>query len=150
VPAYERRHRPLKVGINRDIIALAASAISEGTITSMATTTQARSSAAAERYPQSGATGEFGYRDRYGTMRWFPIAGLDSGLGRRPPGPRAGPAPQHVGPLDRAPHFDEAGRFIHPCCQCGRDGFIGFGVNVSAGRLGTWYCGACGGWPELS
>jgi hypothetical protein len=27
--------------------------------------------------------------------------------------------------------------------MCGRAGIIGTGVNVRAGLLGTWYCGAC-------
>jgi hypothetical protein len=39
------------------------------------------------------------------------------------------------------PHFDAAGRFIHPCCVCGKPAVLGFGVNLRAGRLGTWYRG---------
>src|SRR4029077_7507876 len=45
--------------------------------------------------------------------------------------------------LDRTPHCDAAGRFIHPCCNCGRQAILGTGVNVRAGQLGTWYCRAC-------
>jgi hypothetical protein len=45
--------------------------------------------------------------------------------------------------LDRTPHFDAAGRFIHPCSRCGRDSVLGTGVTLRAGQLGTWYCGAC-------
>ena len=48
--------------------------------------------------------------------------------------------------LDRKiepPHFDEHGRFIHPCCVCGDDAGLGFGVNLLKGQLGTWYCGEC-------
>ena len=46
--------------------------------------------------------------------------------------------------LDRTPHFNAAGRFIHPCSICGREAILGTGVNVRADQLGTWYCGACG------
>ena len=46
--------------------------------------------------------------------------------------------------LDRTPHFDAAGRFIHACSQCGRQATLsGTGVNLRARQLGTWYCGAC-------
>jgi hypothetical protein len=45
--------------------------------------------------------------------------------------------------LDRTPHFDAAGRFIHPCSACGREAILGTRVNVLAGQLGCWYCGAC-------
>jgi hypothetical protein len=45
--------------------------------------------------------------------------------------------------FDRTPHFDAAGRFIHPCSNCGREAILGTGVNVRAGQLGTWYCGMC-------
>ena len=45
--------------------------------------------------------------------------------------------------LDRTPQFDTAGRFIHPCSNCGREAILGTGVNVRAGQLGTWYCGVC-------
>jgi hypothetical protein len=45
--------------------------------------------------------------------------------------------------VDRTPHLNEAGRFIHPCSNCGREGILGTGVNVRAGQLGCWYCGAC-------
>src|SRR5262249_55666353 len=45
--------------------------------------------------------------------------------------------------LDRTPHFNAAERFIHPCSNCGREGILGTGVNVRAGQLGCWYCGAC-------
>jgi hypothetical protein len=45
--------------------------------------------------------------------------------------------------LDRTPHFDAVGRFIHPCSHCGREAVLGTHVNVLAGQLGTWYCGAC-------
>ena len=45
--------------------------------------------------------------------------------------------------LDRTPHFDAAGRFIHPCSNCGREAVLGTHVNVLAGQLGCWYCGAC-------
>jgi hypothetical protein len=44
---------------------------------------------------------------------------------------------------NRAPHFDEAGRFIHPCGKCGRDAFFGIGVNLRSGQLGTWFCNEC-------
>jgi ABC-type amino acid transport substrate-binding protein len=39
--------------------------------------------------------------------------------------------------LDRTPHFDAAGRFIHPCSNCGREAVIGTHVNVLAGQLGS-------------
>jgi hypothetical protein len=45
--------------------------------------------------------------------------------------------------FDRAPHFDPVGRFIHPCSTCGREAILGTQVNVLAGQLGTWHCGAC-------
>jgi hypothetical protein len=45
--------------------------------------------------------------------------------------------------LDRTPHFDAVGRFIHPCFNCGREAILGTRVNVLAGQLGCWYCGAC-------
>ena len=45
--------------------------------------------------------------------------------------------------LDRTPHFDAAGRFIHACSQCGREAILGTGVNLRARQLGTWYRGAC-------
>ena len=45
--------------------------------------------------------------------------------------------------LDRRPHFDAARRFIHPCSACGREAILGTRVNVLAGQLGCWYCGAC-------
>ena len=41
------------------------------------------------------------------------------------------------------PHFDEHGRFIHPCCICGEEAGLGFGVSLLKGQLGTWYCGKC-------
>jgi hypothetical protein len=45
--------------------------------------------------------------------------------------------------LDRTPHFDAAQCFIHPCSNCGRDAVLGTRVNLLAGQLGTWFCGAC-------
>ena len=45
--------------------------------------------------------------------------------------------------LDHTPHFDAAGRFIYACSRCGRQAILGTGVNLRAGQLGTWYCGAC-------
>jgi hypothetical protein len=150
------------------------------------------------RCPECGQIGEFGYRCRDGTMRWFcaehrlaqfwadarmpsppsnhrgeltdenarqqadsaaaeraggdlplamngppwdrPIASLDDQLVLRPAGPRSRPAPIAT---DRAPHFDEAGRFIHPCCECGRDAHVGVGVNLRGGQLGRWFCATC-------
>ena len=47
--------------------------------------------------------------------------------------------------LDRTLHFDAAGRFIHLCSNCGREAVLSARVNLLAGRLGTWYCGACKG-----
>ncbi len=44
---------------------------------------------------------------------------------------------------NRAARFDEAGRFIHPCGECGRDAFFGIGVNLRSGQLGTWFCNEC-------
>jgi hypothetical protein len=44
---------------------------------------------------------------------------------------------------NRAPHFDDAGRFIHPCRECGRDAHFGIRVNLCAGELGVWYCATC-------
>jgi hypothetical protein len=41
----------------------------------------------------------------------------------------------------RPPHFDEEGHFIHVCCKCGTHAAFGFGVNLRADELGTWYCG---------
>jgi hypothetical protein len=153
----------------------------------------------AQRCPQCGAAGEFGYRDVHGAMRWFcarhrlaqfwadarmpaivtinggvltddndhqqidravaePAAGSFSypadGLSWDRPGPdvdRPGlvrrPAGAHrqltAVALDRTPHFDAAGRFIHPCSNCGRGAILGARVNMLAGQLGCWYCGAC-------
>jgi hypothetical protein len=153
----------------------------------------------APRCPQCGASGEFGYRDVYGAIRWFcaghrlaqfwadarmpaivtnnggvltddndhqqidrtvaqPAAGSFSdsadglswhrpspdvdrpGLVRRPAGTNRQPT---AVALDRTPHFDAAGRFIHPCSNCGREAILGTQVNVVAGQLGIWYCGAC-------
>ena len=45
--------------------------------------------------------------------------------------------------FDLTPHFDAAGRFIHPCSNCGREAILGTRVDLLAGQLGTWYCGAC-------
>jgi hypothetical protein len=44
---------------------------------------------------------------------------------------------------DLTPRFDEAGRFIHLCCECGRDAHVGFGVNLRVGQLGRWFCATC-------
>ena len=33
------------------------------------------------------------------------------------------------------PHFDEHGRFIHPCCICGEEAGLGFGVSLLKGQL---------------
>src|SRR5262249_18012245 len=62
------------------------------------------------------------------------------GLVRRPAGTHR---PLTAVALDRTPYFDAAQRFIHPCSACGREGILGTGVNVRAGPLGFWYCGAC-------
>jgi hypothetical protein len=45
--------------------------------------------------------------------------------------------------FDQTPQLDMTGRFIHACFNCGREAILGTGVNVRAGQLGTWYCGAC-------
>jgi hypothetical protein len=45
--------------------------------------------------------------------------------------------------LERTPHFDAAGHFIHACSNCGREAILGTRVNLLAGQLGTWFCGAC-------
>jgi hypothetical protein len=34
------------------------------------------------------------------------------------------------------------GRFLHFCAECGAWGAFGYGVNLRAGQLGHWYCGA--------
>jgi hypothetical protein len=52
--------------------------------------------------------------------------------------------------LDRTPHFDASGRFIHLCSNCGREAVLGARVNLPAGQLGTWYCGACKGPSSLN
>ena len=44
---------------------------------------------------------------------------------------------------NRAPRFDDAGRFVHPCRECGREACFGIGVNLRAGELGAWFCGEC-------
>jgi hypothetical protein len=62
------------------------------------------------------------------------------GLVRRPAGTHR---PLTAVALDRTPHFDAAGRFIHPCSSCGREAILGTRVNLLAGQLGTWYCGMC-------
>ena len=31
--------------------------------------------------------------------------------------------------------------FLHFCVHCGRFAAFGYGVHLSAGRLGRWYCG---------
>ena len=61
-------------------------------------------------------------------------------LVRRPAGRHR---PRTAVALGRTPHFDAAGRFIHPCSNCGREAILGTGVDLRAGQLGTWYCGAC-------
>lgn len=38
------------------------------------------------------------------------------------------------------PHFYADGNFIHPCCVCGAEAGLGFGVSLLKGQLGTWYC----------
>jgi hypothetical protein len=61
------------------------------------------------------------------------------------------PAPRVAGSFSRpkpvaahhAPSFDDAGRFVHPCRECGRDAYFGIGVNLRAGELGAWYCAKC-------
>jgi hypothetical protein len=63
-----------------------------------------------------------------------------SGLVSRPAGAHRRLMPVS---LDRTPRLDAAGRFLHPCFKCGRDAFIGVGVNLRAGQLGTWYCAGC-------
>ena len=62
------------------------------------------------------------------------------GLVRRPTGTRRQVT---AVALDRTPHFDAAQCFIHPCSNCGRDAVLGTRVNLLAGQLGTWFCGAC-------
>ena len=32
--------------------------------------------------------------------------------------------------------------FLHFCCECGRWGANGYGVDLRKGRLGQWYCAA--------
>jgi hypothetical protein len=46
-------------------------------------------------------------------------------------------------PANGEQYFDAAGRFIHPCCRCGKPAMLGFGVSLRTGKLGTWYCGGC-------
>ena len=43
---------------------------------------------------------------------------------------------------NKTPHFDESGRFIHPCSisDCPRDGTHGIGVFLLKGNLGQWFC----------
>jgi hypothetical protein len=38
-------------------------------------------------------------------------------------------------------HFDGEGRFLHRCCKCGVHASFGYGVNLRADKLGTWFCG---------
>jgi hypothetical protein len=47
-----------------------------------------------------------------------------------------------VAPI-RALHIDAEGHLIHPCCWCGRDAFVGRGVNLRANKLGDWHCTDC-------
>jgi hypothetical protein len=77
--------------------------------------------------------------DPVDVLPWDP-AGVDRHLVRQPAATRSRPAPIAV---DRTPHFDEAGRFIHPCCKCGRDAHLGIAVNLRVGALGTWFCTQC-------
>jgi hypothetical protein len=69
-----------------------------------------------------------------------PIAGLDRHLVLLPAERRARPTAVAA---DRRPHFDEAGRLIHPCRKCGRDAHFGFRMNLRAGELGEWSCTTC-------
>jgi hypothetical protein len=46
-------------------------------------------------------------------------------------------------PVNGQPYFDAAGRFVHPCCRCGKPAMLGFGVSLRNSKLGTWYCGDC-------
>jgi hypothetical protein len=69
-----------------------------------------------------------------------PSAIVDRQLVRRAAGSLSRPEPVAA---NRAPRFDEAGRFIHPCQKCGRDAFFGIGVNLRSGQLGTWFCDEC-------
>ena len=55
------------------------------------------------------------------------------GLVRRPAGTHG---QLTAAALDRTPHFDAAGRFIHPCSNCGRGAILGTRVNMLAGQLG--------------
>jgi hypothetical protein len=65
---------------------------------------------------------------------------MDGQLVRRANGSLSRPRPIAT---NRTPRFDEAGRFIHPCCKCGRDAFFGTGVNLRSVEFGTWFCGEC-------
>ena len=40
----------------------------------------------------------------------------------------------------RVQELDRA--FLHFCVECGAYGAFGYGVNLRAGHLGRWYCGA--------
>jgi hypothetical protein len=40
----------------------------------------------------------------------------------------------------RAQELDRV--FLHFCADCGAYGAFGYGVNLRAGQLGRWYCGA--------
>ena len=44
---------------------------------------------------------------------------------------------------EHKPHFDVDGRFIHPCCICGKQAQFGYGVSLRNNKLGTWYCDGC-------
>ena len=41
------------------------------------------------------------------------------------------------------PYFDADGNFIHPCCICGKQAGLGFGVSLRNDKLGQWYCAQC-------
>jgi hypothetical protein len=69
-----------------------------------------------------------------------PAAVMDGQLARRAADSLSRPKPVAA---NRAPRFDDAGRFIHPCRECGRDAYFGIRVNLRAGELGVWFCGEC-------
>jgi hypothetical protein len=69
-----------------------------------------------------------------------PGAVMDGQLARRAADSLSRPKPVAA---NRAPRFDDAGRFIHQCRECGRDAYFGIGVNLRAGDLGVWYCSKC-------
>jgi hypothetical protein len=54
-----------------------------------------------------------------------------------PPEPRLSePCPARRGRVQ-----ETSGRIVHFCAECGRLAAFGYGVRLTAGRLGRWYCG---------